>query len=204
MPALARRHGHVAAAQAADAGLLLAAIVFGTYKGVMWLKVSRYTQITENAYVEADISIIAPKVQGYVREVLVGDNQVVRTGDILARIDDSDLRAKLIQAQAAVATRRAGIENVTANSARQQSSIAAARSEIDAKQAERRKVAQRLPVKVRLDTGFVGGGVHQLALAQTYRYFRHVAVDDYFHRLGCAVCTAIDDRQRTNCAAGTV
>jgi membrane fusion protein, multidrug efflux system len=125
-------------------GLLLAAILFGAYKGVMWLKVGRYTQTTENAYVEADISVIAPKVQGYVREVLVSDNQAVRTGDILARIDDSDLRAKLIQAQAAVATRRAGIENATASGVRQQSAIAAARSEIESKQAERRRATADL------------------------------------------------------------
>ncbi len=119
--------------------LLCGLLLFGAYKAFKWFTMGRFIQTTENAYVEADISVIAPKVQGYVREVLVKDNQPVRAGDILVRIDDSDLRAKLAQAQAAVATRRAGIENASASSTRQQSVIAAARAEIESKQAEGRR-----------------------------------------------------------------
>jgi membrane fusion protein, multidrug efflux system len=124
--------------------LLCALLLFGGYKAVKWFTVGRFIQTTENAYVEADISVIAPRVQGYVREVLVKDNQSVRAGDVLARIDDSELRAKLVQAQAGVATRRAGIDNVSASSARQQSVIAAARSEIDSRQAEGRRASADL------------------------------------------------------------
>jgi membrane fusion protein, multidrug efflux system len=120
-------------------GLLAALVIFGVYKGYVWLTVGRYTQTTNNAFVEADISLIAPKVQGYISEILVQDNQQVRAGDILARIDDRDLRAKLVQAQAALATRRASVANVSASSARQQSAIAVARAEIESKQAERRR-----------------------------------------------------------------
>jgi membrane fusion protein, multidrug efflux system len=124
--------------------ILGALLLFGGYKAFKWFTVGRFVQATENAYVEADISVIAPKVQGYVREVLVKDNQPVRAGDVLARIDDSELRARLAQAQATVATRRASIDNVSASSARQQSVIAAARSEIDSKQAEGRRASADL------------------------------------------------------------
>ncbi len=124
--------------------LLCALLLFGGYKAVKWFIMGRFIQTTENAYVEADISVIAPRVQGYIREVLVKDNQAVRAGDVLARIEDSELRAKLVQAQAGVATRRAGIENVSASSARQQSVIAAARAETESKQAEGRRASADL------------------------------------------------------------
>jgi membrane fusion protein, multidrug efflux system len=125
-------------------GLAAALLVGGGIKGYDWLTVGRFTQVTDNAYVEADISVISPKVQGYIREVLVKDNQQVRAGDILARIDDADYRAKLAQAEAAVATRRAAIDNVSATAARQQSAIRAARAEIDSKQAERNRASADL------------------------------------------------------------
>jgi membrane fusion protein, multidrug efflux system len=126
------------------AGLAAALLIGGGFKLYDWLTVGRFTQSTDNAYIEADISILSPKVQGYVREVLVADNQLVAAGDIVARIDDADYRAKLAQAEAAVTTRRAAIDNVTANATRQQSAIAAARAEIDSKQAERSRAGADL------------------------------------------------------------
>ena len=59
----------------------------------------RYLESTDDAYVKADSTIIAPKVSGYIAEVLVGDNQPVKAGQVLARIDDRDFRAALDQAQ---------------------------------------------------------------------------------------------------------
>lgn len=62
---------------------------------------------TDNAYVRGDITSLAPKVGGYVMSVAVQDNQSVRAGDVLFRIDDRDYRAKLAQAQANVEAARA-------------------------------------------------------------------------------------------------
>ncbi|MFX9696142.1 biotin/lipoyl-binding protein, partial [Acinetobacter baumannii] len=53
---------------------------------------------TDNAYVRGDVTSLAPKVAGYVTTVEVEDNQTVRPGDVLFRIDDRDYRAKLAQA----------------------------------------------------------------------------------------------------------
>jgi membrane fusion protein, multidrug efflux system len=119
--------------------LLLAILGAGLWRGIRYVTHDRFVESTDNAYVEADISIIAPKVQGYIREVRVKDNQVVRKGDIIAIIDDSDYRAKLAQAQAAVETRRAAIDNVKASASRQQAAIEAAQAEIEAKQADRNR-----------------------------------------------------------------
>jgi membrane fusion protein (multidrug efflux system) len=83
--------------------LLLAA----TVAIVGWLWISSGLPSTDNAYVRGDITSLAPKVAGYVTAVEVKDNQAVRAGDVLFRIDDRDYRAKLAQAEANVAAARA-------------------------------------------------------------------------------------------------
>ena len=57
---------------------------------------------TDNAYVRGDVTSLAPKVAGYITTLEVEDNQSVRAGDVLFRIDDRDYRAKLAQAAANV------------------------------------------------------------------------------------------------------
>ena len=59
--------------------------------GVQYWQVGRFQVSTDDAYVQADSITIAPRVAGYIAEVLVGDNQSVKAGQVLARIDDRDL-----------------------------------------------------------------------------------------------------------------
>ena len=70
---------------------------------------------TDNAYVRGDVTSLAPKVAGYVTAVEIEDNQAVRAGDILFRIDDRDHRAKLAQAAANVEAAQARLTNVDAD-----------------------------------------------------------------------------------------
>jgi membrane fusion protein (multidrug efflux system) len=63
--------------------------------GVHWFNVGRFMERTDDAYVGGDITIIAPKVAGFIREVAVTDNQRVAAGDLLVKIDDRDYRAAL-------------------------------------------------------------------------------------------------------------
>ena len=79
--------------------VLLAA---GIYGGLQWWRVWRFQQSTDDAYVESDISLISPKIEGYIKVVRVEDNQHVKAGDVLFVIDDSDFAAKVAAAQAAV------------------------------------------------------------------------------------------------------
>lgn len=69
---------------------------------------------TDNAYVRGDVTSLAPKVGGYVTTVEVEDNQAVRAGDVLFRIDDRDYRARLSQAVANVRAAEARLTNVDA------------------------------------------------------------------------------------------
>src|SRR5580658_10009907 len=57
---------------------------------------------SDDANVDGHISLIAPKISGNVIEIAVLDNQPVKTGDVLVRIDPRDFQAKVDQAKAAV------------------------------------------------------------------------------------------------------
>jgi membrane fusion protein, multidrug efflux system len=111
--------------------LIAAAAAYGSY---YWV-VGRFLESTDDAYVQADSTIIAPKVSGYLSEVLVEDNQPVKAAQPLAKIDDRDYVASLDQAKADVATAQADIENVTAMLQQQQAVIAQARATVAVDQA---------------------------------------------------------------------
>jgi len=95
------------------AGLLLclgaiAAVAAG------WANARYGRETTDNAYVRGDLTSLAPKIAGYVTAVEVEDNQPVRVGDILFRIDDSDYRARLAQTVANVEAAQARVTNADA------------------------------------------------------------------------------------------
>jgi membrane fusion protein (multidrug efflux system) len=113
-------------------GLAAAALLglTGDY-GISFWTVGRFEISTDDAYVQADSTIIAPKVGGYLREVDVTDNQAVKAGQILARIDDRDFVAALDQARANVAAAQADIDDIDASLKEQQSVIAQARATVE-------------------------------------------------------------------------
>jgi membrane fusion protein (multidrug efflux system) len=111
--------------------LLIAALGFGYY----WWTTLRWFYSTDDAYTQADNSLIAPKVAGYVAKLLVTDNQHVKTGQTLVQIDPRDYQAALDQATADVASARANIANIDAQTVTQQATIDQARADITAAQA---------------------------------------------------------------------
>ena len=82
---LIKRGGLVAA--------LLVGAAYGANFGYHYWTVGRFMESTDDAYVKADYTTIAPKVTGYIKEVLVNDNDTVKAGQVLARIDDRDFQA---------------------------------------------------------------------------------------------------------------
>jgi len=116
--------------------LALAAGVAGaTDFGYGYLTTGRYLESTDDAYVKADSTIVSPKVSGYLAEVLVGDNQPVKAGQLLARIDDRDFRTALDQAHADVAGAEAAVRNLDAQIALQQPVIAQETADVAAAEA---------------------------------------------------------------------
>src|ERR1700722_11850089 len=97
---------HAAAFLLKRAALALGAIAATAGVGDLgwsYWTVGRFQVATDDAYVQADATIIAPKISGYIPDVRVGDNEPVQAGQVLARIDDSDYRTALAQAKADMA-----------------------------------------------------------------------------------------------------
>jgi membrane fusion protein (multidrug efflux system) len=112
--------------------------------GYDYFTTGRYLESTDDAYVKADSTIVSPKVSGYIAEVLVGDNQPVKSGQLLARIDDRDFKTALNQAHADVAASEAAVRNLDAQISLQQpmieqesADIAAAEANLEFAQEER-------------------------------------------------------------------
>jgi membrane fusion protein (multidrug efflux system) len=95
----------------------------------------RYLETTDDAYVKADSTIVSPKVSGYLSAVLVGDNQKVKAGQLLARIDDRDFTTALDQARADVAGSEAAVKNLDAQIALQASLIEQGTADVAAAEA---------------------------------------------------------------------
>ena len=121
--------------RAALGGALLVGAIAAADFGYGYWTVGRFLESTDDAYVKADYTTIAPKVSGYIAAVLVRDNEAVRRGQVLARIDDRDYRAALAQARADVAAAEAAIGNLDAQVALQQSIIEQQKAAIAATEA---------------------------------------------------------------------
>src|SRR5262245_31693061 len=84
--------------------LILAAVVFlvGLFFGTRYIIFASNHESTDDAFIEAHVIQISPKVTGHITKVYVNDNQMVKQGELLAEIDARDYEAKLAQAQAAL------------------------------------------------------------------------------------------------------
>jgi membrane fusion protein (multidrug efflux system) len=118
------------------AGAALLAAVGASWYGHHWWTVGRFIETTDDAYVGGDVTVIAPKVAGFVADVAVTDNQAVHVGDLLVKLDDRDYRAALAKAMAAVAGQQATLANLDATRRLQQAVIAQAQAELAATAAE--------------------------------------------------------------------
>ena len=105
------------------------------YFGWEYWTVGRFHVSTDDAYVKADNTTIAPKVSGYLSAVLVDDNEQVKAGQALARIDDRDYRVALDQSKADLDAANAAFATKQAQLTAQQSVIDAARATIAVDQA---------------------------------------------------------------------
>ena len=85
---------------------------------------------TDDAYVQADNTLIAPRVPGYISAVLVADNQPVKAGQVLASIDDRDYQTAVHQAVADRDTAESEIRSIDAQLALQNSTIEQASQQV--------------------------------------------------------------------------
>jgi len=102
------------ALRAAGGAFLVALFGAAGHEGFRYLSVGRFIETTDDAYVQADSTMVSPRVSGYISDLLVNDNQTVKSGQTLARIDDRDLRAAFDEATANVAAAAASVANLDA------------------------------------------------------------------------------------------
>jgi membrane fusion protein (multidrug efflux system) len=95
-----------------------------------WFTEGRYVQSTDDAYVQGDIAVLGPRIEGDVIGIPVADNQVVHKGEPLILLDPSDWQARLDQVRAASAEADAAVITAGRQIAQQQAMIAAAQAAI--------------------------------------------------------------------------
>jgi membrane fusion protein (multidrug efflux system) len=103
--------------------------------GYMWLTSGRYVS-TDNAYVQQDMVSVAPEVNGIITQVLVHENQRVRRGDVLFRIDPRPFRIALAQAEAQIAGAEVQVNQLEARSSGTVADISGAEANLAYQQRE--------------------------------------------------------------------
>jgi len=103
----------------------LLGLTFALFAGNWWFTEGRWIESTDNAYVQGDITVVSPRIDGEITAVLVTDNQRVRAGDPLVELDPADWHARAAQAQAAVAEARASVTTLQAQIAQQRTNLTA-------------------------------------------------------------------------------
>ena len=98
-------------------------LVLGGYGILRWWQDWRFQQSTDDAYIQSDITLIAPTIEGTIKEVRVQDNERVKEGQILFLIDDADFVARVHQAEAVVANEEATVATLGSRRELQQAVI---------------------------------------------------------------------------------
>jgi membrane fusion protein (multidrug efflux system) len=90
---------------------VLGVLTAGAWYGYTWWTLGRFMETTDDAYVGGEVTTIASKVAGFIDTIAVTDNQKVKAGDLLVKLDDRDYRAQLARAEANVAAQEAALTN---------------------------------------------------------------------------------------------
>jgi len=115
--------------------VVIAAASYGAHWGYYYFTEGRFLVSTDDAYVGANSVIVAPKIAGYIEAVNVRNNQEVREGEVLARIDPGDYRLALDAAKAKVATQDATIQRIGRQIEAQAAMVSQAEAQVAAAQA---------------------------------------------------------------------
>ncbi|RAZ90238.1 HlyD family secretion protein [Mesorhizobium hawassense] len=113
----------------------LALLGAGSWYGYNYWTDGRFMISTDDAYVQADMSFVSPKISGYIDKVLVSENQQVKAGDPLFAIDNGDYKIAVAQAEAQIATLAKTLDRIDAQTKAAQASLQQAQASKVADQA---------------------------------------------------------------------
>ena len=109
-------------------GLLLA-LAAAAY-GVHYVLVGRFHVSTDDAYVRANNTTLGARVSGHIAAIFPGDNALVRTGDVIFRIDDGDYRIAVDAARTRIDTQQATIDRIGRQVTAQESAVEQAKAQL--------------------------------------------------------------------------
>ncbi len=121
-------------------GVIALLVLAAASYAVHYVLVGRFYISTDDAYVRANNTTLGARVSGHIAAILPSDNAVVRTGDVIFRIDDGDYRIAVEAARGKIATQQATIDRIgrqvaAMESAAEQSKAQLASSEASLKRA---------------------------------------------------------------------
>ena len=108
---------------------------------ISYLTHGRYLISTDDAYVGSKMSIISPRVSGHVVEVMVVTNQLVKAGDLLAKIDDGDYKLALSAAEQKIETQKSTLARIDRQIEQQTAVLAQLRAQISASEADAQRAS---------------------------------------------------------------
>lgn len=108
----------------------LGLIVVGVIAGIVWYLHARHYESTDDAFIDSRPVLISPQVTGSIVSVNVTDNQVVKTGDLLATIDARNYKAAVDQANAQIRQNEATAKNFEAQIAAQKAQVEQATQQV--------------------------------------------------------------------------
>lgn len=107
----------------------------GAWYGYDYWTDGRFMISTDDAYVQADMAFISPKISGYVDQVKVTENQQVKAGDPLLVVDNGDYKIAVAQAEAQIATLSKTLDRIDAQTSAARASLEQAQAQKTADQA---------------------------------------------------------------------
>jgi membrane fusion protein, multidrug efflux system len=110
--------------------VLILLVIAGAWFGITKYVHAQHHEETDDAQIEANISPVIPRISGYITRVAVQDNQKVKKGDTLLVLDDRDLKIKLAQAEAALATAESNLSVAKASHVAADANIASSQAGI--------------------------------------------------------------------------
>ena len=119
----------------------LTALVVTVATGVYYYEFVAPFESTDDAFIAAHVTPIAPQVAGRVRQLFVKDNQAVKKGDVLLQIDPSDFQAELDQANAALTAAKGRMNQANAQFIADQARVQQEKANMVAAEAEARQAA---------------------------------------------------------------
>jgi membrane fusion protein, multidrug efflux system len=112
------------------AAVAVLAVGLGAYYGHYWLTAGRYLVSTDDAYVGARSATLSPKVAGYVSDITFNDNDQVKSGDVLIRVDDGDYKLAVQTARDQIAVQEATVTRLGRQVVAQQAAVEQANAQL--------------------------------------------------------------------------